>query len=214
MNELLGSLAMHPFEELLNRVLAKDPHLQSQLVKFAGKSLQINVHPPGIMVTALLEKGRIRLLSTETELLNIQITASITGNVGQLLPLILKNRDNRPLSNPALAITGDASFIQELHASLSNLDIDWEDYLAPLLGNLLTNELSHMSNDIRNWSKQARVNMRRNVNEYLTEEEHIFPKKEQLDDFSEELDYLKIRIDRINAKASILDQKLIKLRNS
>ena len=56
--------------------------------------------------------------------------------------------------------------------------------------------------------------MRRNVNEYLTEEERIFPKKEQLDDFSEELDYLKIRIDRINAKASILDQKLIKLRNS
>ena len=214
MNELLGSLATHPFEELLNRVLAKDPHLQSQLVKFAGKSLQINVHPPDIMVTALLEKGRIRLLSTEAELLDIQITASITGNVGQLLPLILEKRDNRPLSNPALAITGDASFIQELHASLSSLDIDWEDYLAPLLGNLITNELSHISNDIRNWSKQASVNMRRNVNEYLTEEERIFPKKEQLDDFSEELDYLKIRIDRINAKASILDQKLIKLRNS
>ncbi len=205
---------MHPFEELLNRVLAKDPHLQNQLVKFAGKSLQINVHPPGIMVTALLEKERIRLLSTGEELLDIQITASITGNVGQLLPLILEKRDNRPLSNPALAITGDASFIQELHASLSSLDIDWEDYLAPLLGNLITNELSHISNDIRNWSKQASVNMRRNVNEYLTEEEHIFPKKEQLDDFSEELDYLKIRIDRINAKASILDQKLIKLRNS
>jgi ubiquinone biosynthesis protein UbiJ len=71
-----------------------------------------------------------------------------------------------------------------------------------------------MSNDIRNWSKQARVNMRRNVNEYLTEEERIFPKKEQLDDFSEELDYLKIRIDRINAKASIPHQTLIKLRNS
>ena len=205
---------MHPFEELLNRVLAKDPHLQSRLVNFAGKSLQINVHPPGIMVTALLEKGRIRLLSTEAELLDIQITASITGNVGQLLPLILEKRDNRPLSNPALAITGDASFIQELHASLSSLDIDWEDYLAPLLGNLITNELSHISNDIRNWSKQASVNMRRNVNEYLTEEERIFPKKEQLDDFNEELDYLKIRIDRINAKASILDQKLIKLRNS
>ena len=205
---------MHPFEELLNRVLAKDPHLQSQLVKFAGKSLQINVHPPGIMVTALLEKDRIELLSTEAELLDIQITASITGNVGQLLPLILEKRDNRPLSNPALAITGDASFIQELHASLSSLDIDWEDYLAPLLGNLITNELSHISNDIRNWSKQASVNMRRNVNEYLIEEERIFPKKEQLDDFNEELDYLKIRIDRINAKASILDQKLIKLRNS
>ena len=205
---------MHPFEELLNRVLAKDPHLQSQLVKFAGKSLQINVHPPGIMVTALLEKSRIRLLSTEAELLDIQITASISGNVSQLLPLILEKRDNRPLSNPALAITGDASFIQELHASLSSLDIDWEDYLAPLLGNLITNELSHISDDIRNWSKQASVNMRRNVNEYLTEEGRIFPKKEQLDDFSEELDYLKIRIDRVNAKASILNQKLIKLRNS
>jgi ubiquinone biosynthesis protein UbiJ len=205
---------MHPFEELLNRVLAKDPHLQSRLVNFAGKSLQINVHPPGIMVTALLEKSRIRLLSTEAELLDIQITASISGNVSQLLPLILEKRDNRPLSNPALAITGDASFIQELHASLSSLDIDWDDYLAPLLGNLITNELSHISNDIRNWSKQASVNMRRNVNEYLTEEGRIFPKKEQLDDFSEELDYLKIRIDRVNAKASILNQKLIKLRNS
>ena len=205
---------MHPFEELLNRVLAKDPHFQRQLAKFAGKSLQINVHPPGIIVTALLEKERIRLLSTGAELLDIQITASITGNVGQLLPLILEKRDNRPLSNPALAITGDASFIQELHASLSSLDIDWEDYLAPLLGNLITNELSHISNDIRDWSKESSVIMRRNVNEYLTEEKLIFPKREQLDDFSEELDYLKIRIDRINAKASILDQKLIKLRNS
>lgn len=205
---------MHPFEELLNRVLAKDPHLQSQLVKFGGKSLQINVHPSGIMVTALLEKGRIRLLSTEAELLDIQITASITGNVGQLLPLILEKRNNRPLSNPALAITGDASFIQELHASLSSLDIDWEDYLAPMLGNLITNELSQFGKDLQEWTQQVSSNMKRNVDEYLKEEERIFPKKEQLKDFSEELERLKLKIDRVKAKFNVLYERLDRLNNT
>ena len=127
MNELLGPIAIRPVEDLLNRVLAKDSYLQSRLKTFSGKSLQISVHPPGTTVTVLFEQDRIRLLSSPAELLDIEITASIRGNVSELLPLLIEKPDRRPLSNPAITITGDINFIQDIYASLHNLDIDWED---------------------------------------------------------------------------------------
>ena len=155
MNELLGPIAIRPVEELLNRILAKDSYLRSRLKIFSGKSLQISVYPPGITVTVLFERDRIRLLSSPAELLDIEITASISGNVSELIPLLIEKPDRRPLSNPAITVTGDVNFIQDIYASLHNLDIDWEDYLAPMLGNLITNELSQFGEDLQEWSQQV-----------------------------------------------------------
>ena len=214
MNELLGPLAIRPVEDLLNRVLAKDSYLQSRLKTFSGKSLQIAVHPPGTTVTVLFEQDRIRLLSSSAELLDIEITASIRGNVSELLPLLIEKPDRRPLSNPAITITGDINFIQDIYASLHNLDIDWEDYLASMLGNLITNELSQFGKDLQEWTQQVSSNMKRNVDEYLKEEERIFPKKEQLKDFSEELERLKLKIDRVKAKFNVLYERLDRLNNT
>jgi len=214
LNELLGPIAIRPVEDLLNRVLAKDSYLQSRLKTFLGKSLQIAVHPPGTTVTVLFEQDRIRLLSSPAELLDIEITASIRGNVSELLPLLIEKPDRRPLSNPAITITGDINFIQDIYASLHNLDIDWEDYLAPMLGNLITNELSQFGKDLQEWTQQVSSNMKRNVDEYLKEEERIFPKKEQLKDFSEELERLKLKIDRVKAKFNVLYERLDRLNNT
>lgn len=214
MNELLGPIAIRPVEELLNRVLAKDSYLQSHIKTFLGKSLQISVHPPGVTVTVLFEQDRIRLLSSPAELVNIEITASIRGNVSELLPLLIEKPDRKPLSNPAITVTGDVNFIQDIYASLHDLDIDWEDYLAPMLGNLITNELSRFGKDLQEWTQQVSSNMRRNVEEYLKEEERIFPKKEQLKDFSEELDRLKLKIDRVKAKFKVLYERLDRLNNT
>tara|TARA_B100001013_G_scaffold147996_2_gene87727 strand:- start:8169 stop:8753 length:585 start_codon:yes stop_codon:yes gene_type:complete len=194
--------------------LAKDSYLQSRLKTFLGKSLQIAVHPPGTTVTVLFEQDRIRLLSSPAELLDIEITASIRGNVSELLPLLIEKPDRRPLSNPAITITGDINFIQDIYASLHNLDIDWEDYLAPMLGNLITNELSQFGKDLQEWTQQVSSNMKRNVDEYLKEEERIFPKKEQLKDFSEELERLKLKIDRVKAKFNVLYERLDRLNNT
>ena len=214
MNELLGPIAIRPVEDLLNRVLAKDSYLQSRLKTFSGKSLQISVHPLGTTVTVLFEQDRIRLLSSPAELLDIEITASIRGNVSELLPLLIEKPDRRPLSNPAITITGDINFIQDIYAILHNLDIDWEDYLAPMLGNLITNELSQFGKDLQEWTQQVSSNMKRNVDEYLKEEERIFPKKEQLKDFSEELERLKLKIDRVKAKFNVLYERLDRLNNT
>ena len=214
MNELLGPIAIRPVEELLNRILAKDSYLRSRLKIFSGKSLQISVYPPGITVTVLFERDRIRLLSSPAELLDIEITASISGNVSELIPLLIEKPDRRPLSNPAITVTGDVNFIQDIYASLHNLDIDWEDYLAPMLGNLITNELSQFGEDLQEWSQQVSSNMKRNVDEYLKEEERIFPKKEQLKDFSEELERLKLKIDRVKAKFNVLYERLDRLNNT
>ena len=83
-----------------------------------------------------------------------------------------------------------------------------------MLGNLITNELSQFGKDLQEWTQQVSSNMKRNVDEYLKEEERIFPKKEQLKDFSEELERLKLKIDRVKAKFNVLYERLDTLNNT
>ncbi|MCH7891063.1 MAG: sterol-binding protein, partial [Gemmatimonadetes bacterium] len=69
--------------------------------------------------------------------------------------------------------------MQELYNTLNELDLDWEDYLAPLLGDIVTNELGLFAEDARQWSRGAGESMRRNVDEFLIEEAKVVPSREQ-----------------------------------
>ena len=211
MNQLLGSLVLFPFEQLVNRILAADSHLRNQLQPFIGKSLQMKCSIPRVTVTVLFEDSRVRLLSAEPSLLEIKPTASISGTVADLLSLLLQSSADKPLSNPAIVLEGDATFIQDLYTNVQNMDIDWEDYLAPLLGDVVTNEISRLGGNAREWSHQARTNVRRNIDDYLKEESQLFPHSDQLDSFNEELHRLRLRIDRVKAKADRLYTRLDRL---
>ena len=211
MNQLLGSLALFPFEQLVNGLLTADSHLRNQLHPFIGKSLQLRCNMPRVTVTVLFEESRVRLLSADPGLLEIKPTASISGSAADLLSLLVQSSADKPLSNPAIVLEGDATFVQDLYTNVQNMDVDWEDYLAPLLGDVVTNEISQLRGNAREWSHQAGTNIQRNVGDYLKEESQLFPRSDQLDSFSEELDHLRLRIDRVKAKADRLYQRLDRL---
>ena len=211
LNQLLGSLALLPVEQLLNHLLTADIHTRNQLLRFVNKSLQIQTTAPTLSLTILIEADRIRLLSADADLLNFEPTAIISGPVSQLVPLIVQNSASRPLANPAIRISGDGTFVQDLYATLHSLDVDWEDYLAPLLGDVITHEIGQLRKNAQNWSIQANTNLRRNINDYLKEENQQFPHPDELASFNGELDRLRLRIDRVKARAELLQDRLERL---
>ncbi|MDA1371274.1 MAG: hypothetical protein O2971_11010 [Proteobacteria bacterium] len=211
MNQLLGSLALLPVEQLLNRFLAADVHTRDQLLRFVDKSLQIQTTAPALTLTILIEPDKIRLLSADAKLLNIEPTAIISGPVSKLVALIVQNSDSRPLANPAIKISGDGTFVQDFYSTLHSLDVDWEDYLAPLLGDVITNEFGQLRRNAQNWSIHANTNLRRNIDDFLKEENQRFPHRDELANFNDELDRLRLRIDRVEARAELLQNRLERL---
>ena len=210
MNAFLGSIVLLPVEQILNQLLQRDKYIAAQLTVFSGKVMEVQIHAPKMHITLLFDKERIQLSSLDCVTLGLKPDASISGSASALWSLLQFDSTRRPLVNSGISTSGDSALIQDLYNTLRDLDIDWQDYLAPVLGDIITNELGELSLQAKQWSDEAGKKLRRNVRDYLLEEVRIIPQRDELDRFSSNLDSLRLAIDRAAARALHLQHRLDK----
>jgi ubiquinone biosynthesis protein UbiJ len=208
LNQFLGSLALIPVEKILNAIVARDPHIAKQFLAFDSKCIEIISRQPSLTLSLRFEDGTIRLSAIDSETLGIEADATISGKAETLLGLVGQKSDRRPLANAELDISGDATLVQDLQMTIESLDIDWQDYLAPILGDVLSNELGEVERSAKGWGQSAGSSMRRNVRDYLSEEARLVPTALEVDSFSNRLDHLRLGIDRLEAKTELLQRRL------
>lgn len=207
MNQFLGSLALLPVEKILNAIVRRDTHIAKKLVAFDSKCIEVVSLRPDFSVSIRFEDDTIKLSAIDTQTLGIQADATITGNAENLLGLLTKKPDQRALADAAIDISGDATLVQDLHVTIESLDVDWQDYLAPILGDVLSNELGEIQSNARDWSKSTGTSMHRDVRDYLSEEARLVPSELEVDSFSNRLDQLRLSIDRVAAKTELLKRR-------
>ena len=208
MIQLLKSLALLPVEKILNQLLRNDPYLAAQLAPFDGKTIEVRSTAPTTAICCSIDGSAIRLSSLGGDCVALQADAVIAGRTVDLMDMLLRDNSDRALANPAISISGDAILVQELYGTMRKLDIQWQDYLAPLLGDVITNKLEQVAERNRRWSKNASASVRRNIDDYLHEETNLLPERSDVDAFSDDLDRLKLAIDRIQARARMLNNRL------
>jgi len=206
--QILKSLALLPVEKILNQLLRNDPYLAAQLAPFDGKTIEVQSTAPTTAICCSIDRGAIRLSSLGSEYVGLHADAVIAGRAVDLVDMLFTGNSGRALANPAISISGDAILVQELHGTMRKLDIRWQDYLAPFLGDVITNELEQVADSSRRWSKNASASVRRNIDDYLREETNLLPDRNEVAAFSDVLDGLKLDIDRIQARARLLNERL------
>lgn len=207
MNQFLGSLALLPVEKILNAIVARDAHIAAQLSAFDSKCIEVVTLRPGFSLCIRFEDDTIKLSAIDTQTLGIKADATISGKAESLLGLLVKKSDQRAMADANIDISGDATLVQDLHRTIESLDVDWQDYLAPILGDVLSNELGEIERNARDWSKSAGTSMHRGVRDYLSEEARLVPSELEVDSFSNRLDILRLRIDRVAAKTDLLKRR-------
>lgn len=198
-----------PVEQLLNRMLARDHYLLDTILPFAGKILEIRSSSPVAVLLIRIQQDKIRLGALTAAAAGQQADATITGSSGELFSLLLDS-DNKPLANRGITITGDAVFVQDLFHALRDADIDWRDYLTPVLGDMVVQEIGELGKQAGQWGKQARVNLKRNVNDYVKEEIRLVPDAAAIESFNNQLDQLRLALDRLEAGTESLRERLDK----
>lgn len=209
MSQFLGSLLLKPAEQMLNHLLSRDDYLAARLKPFTGKSIALHSEKPRAQITLTLMEGRLRLSALDSDLLHELPDASIRGDASDLLGLLL-DPTSRPLANPAIEVAGDSLLVQDLFTTLRELDLDWEDYLAPLLGDVVTHELGQFSTQAQHWGKEVRQNLGRSMEAYLKEERQLVPDRASVDGFATQLDALRLRLDRLGARTESLQSRIDK----
>lgn len=208
MNQLLSSFALLPVENILNVIINRDPHIRDQLNNFDNKCIEIFSTKPNFSLLIRFEDSAIKLSAIDSETLGLIPAATISAKSDDLVGLLLKSSNSRALADPAITISGDASLVQDLYQLTESLDIDWQDYLAPLLGDIISNELGKLVGSTKAWSRDASSRAKRTLSDYLNEEAKLVPSRLEVDSFSDRLDQLRLKIDRGSAKTEYLQRRL------
>ena len=134
--------------------------------------------------------------------------ATISGTPLGLTQLGLGSRKERALFSGDVEITGNVESGQAFQAVLEGMDIDWEEQLSHVTGDIVAH---HAGNAVRHaaaFLKKGGESARRNTTEYLQEELRILPARIEIENFCSDVTQLSMDVDRLAMRVERLRKRL------
>lgn len=188
-------------EKIINKALQYDPGSRHALARLTGSTLALELTQPVMTFFICPEENGIRLHSAGDD----NVTARIKGSPFALLSLMNSNQLN--LSGTGVEVFGNTGFIIELQRVLKNLDIDWEEAVSEIVGDIAGHEIGRSITGLQSWLQQRKQSFDRLLGEFLTEEVNVTPSKVELDFFNQQVDELRLGVDRLTARLQSFSNK-------
>ncbi len=219
MRKPLSPNLLVPFETLINRCIKQDIKLANGIARHSGKTLQLDINSPALGVLVHFYPTSVSLTFT-TDVWHQTADPSggsasndpdgrISASSLSMLRLLLDRNEARSLVNPAIQIHGDSEFVQSVYLLFLDMEINWQEPLSQLIGDVPTHGLEQLFKNLDAFRRSAADSLKRNVDEYLHEESRLVPPHNQLTAFDRKLDSLRLRLDRLQARIQRLDQQML-----
>jgi len=183
-------------EKLLNLPLANAPRARYTLAKLDNKILQIKVLDTK---QDIFMKGSDRLELHGNYAANPDVT--ITANSIYLLQLIL-NQDPELLFSSNIKVTGDIETARAFQKFFTNVQLDSENILAGVVGDNAAHIFGKLARDAFAWSQDIGRRFADMAADYVKYETRITPDPIEVDEFIQGVDYLRSRLDILEARVS------------
>lgn len=182
-------------EEALQRVLELDPETAERLAGLDGRTLGLELVGDGepFRLYVLPRAGRLRFarhVSGEADV-------TIAGPPSIFLRQWLRRA---PVVSGELKIRGDIELGQRFQRLLTGIDIDWEEGLSRLVGDVPARRLGQALQDLAAFGRHMTTTLQMDTAEYLQEEVRLLARREQVDAFLEDVDRLRMDADRLDKR--------------
>ena len=189
-------------ETAFNNYLALDPEAPEKLTAFDGKLICIDIRGLNKSLYLLINDRKISVLKQH----DAEPDATIIGSPAALFKLGVQ-RDSAPLFfSGEVEIRGDTRLGRQFKSLLADMEIDWEEHLSRLIGDIAAHRVAGLFNELKEWSESAADNFADDVGEYLQEESRDVVSGaemgmfyQQVDKLRDDTERLKARIDRLSA---------------
>lgn len=190
-------------EQVINRYLALDPEVQGKLSELEGKVI------------------RLDLVGTNKQLFvfptghGLQIRQNYDGDVdtvlsGSSIALfkmgILPDSANLLLKGE-VELHGDTRLGHRFKRILSQMDIDWAEPLAEIVGDELAYQLVQTGRKFTNWGKSSIQSFSQSFSEYLQEESRDAVTESEIEIFNQGVDALREDVERLQARIKAIQTK-------
>ena len=190
-------------ETAINRYLALDPEMLDKMEEFSGKVIKLEIIGLNKTLYMLPDRRGIQVRTehegeADTTLRGTPISLFKMGLAANAAKLLLKGE---------VEISGDTRLGHQFKNTFSQMDIDWSEPLANLVGDTVAFQLQQSGKKLGGWGKDTMESVSRSVSEYLQEESRDLVTETELNNFNDEVDQLRNDVDRLHAKINALSLK-------
>lgn len=200
---MLTSAALAGLESLINGLLALGPDTSARLARLHGQVIGLELRGFGLRLyfiptpERLLLQGRIEQAPD----------ALLIGTPLALASIGLKDDKVGELFSGRVEIQGNVELAQRFGRILGQLDIDWEEQLSRLVGDVAAHESGQLVRKTGRWLGESRQSLELGLSEYLQEETRLLPRPEEVAEFNRGVDELRDGVERLLARIHLLEQR-------
>ncbi len=194
---MITHFALQTLQHVLNMALSLDPELPERLTSLDQKVLQLDITGTPLTFNITPCAGELQLSPASAATPD----CTIRGSVFALTQLGLAQdfkQTRESLNN--ISIEGDLELAQDFKKLLAELNIDWEEGLSTIVGDIAANFLGNRVRGAYSWTQQSAQSLQMNITEFLQEEVLLLPPRAALEDFYDDVDTLQLTVERLAAR--------------
>ena len=200
----LRDLALEGTERAINTVIGLDPDAAERLAALHGKVIRIELSGTPINLFVVPgHDGRLQLIGG----FEGEPDATLTGSPFDLLRASDTEEGVSQLFAGRVRIGGDIRLAERFSQILAGLDIDWEEQLAQLIGDIPAHELGRTARKARAEAQRLGESGRETLSDYLTEESKLLPHRFEIESFLNDVDALRDDLERLDARIALLEAR-------
>ena len=191
-------------ENGVNRILRLDSTAMARLQPLTGKVIAVECAAPALQLF-ILPSDEGLLLATQWA---ADADCTLRAPAASLMRLVLSKDKTAVLHSPEVDLEGDSHVLMALAQVLQDLELDWEYELSRWLGPVATALIGGHLRSRANWYQQGFASLNQNLAEYLSEEARTLVGQREAQARFDELDQLKLDLDRLEARFERLGRSL------
>ena len=189
-SQMLDKIAL-----IINSALAHDEVSLRALGELSGTKVQIISHSPQFTIYLKIYADQITL-SNEGD---IEQTITLSGSLVALVSGLFDADEISTLYGTGITANGDTGVLKKLNKLMTGLNIDWEAAIGKLIGPMPAHLVTNAVSKIRPAISKNKRRICEIAIEVAQEELRLTPTKVEFDNFSEEIQLLSSRVDRLEA---------------
>jgi len=198
----LVSPLVKPLQIAVNRYLDYDPEVPKQLQKMQDKVVELNFNPLDVSLFIIITVDGLDIRDEFSE----NVDTKISGSPIALAMMSMQDSSVSSLFSGDVVIEGDTELGTQFQKFMDNVEVDWEEPLSQLTGDVVANQVGDFVRGMSGWLQETTKTNGLNISEYFREEQNMLPSKFEVERFKKGIDELRLSTDRLEAKV----QKLIK----
>lgn len=195
---------MHPISSLLeevgNHALRFDPETCRRLGELDGRIVCLRfLRPPLEPLDILLAPSEAGLRRVREPAATADVTISASSVVFARLAM------GRPLAAGEIQISGDVKLGQVFQGILEHVQIDWEEVLSRLTGDIVAHQIARAARHAGGWGRQTADTLQRDAAEFLQEEARLLATRPEVERLLDAVDRLRADAERLGKRLERLD---------